>query len=364
MREFFQKDVKILLRQNGLILTILASATIIITGIAIVEDPSRWWVFLLGMLAVGAGVLLLINARTVVKAIVAVGLTLVESAYGFRLGATGDATGVGGTFWMMSTIALLFAMLSVSYIVPSIASRWNVITVMLIVHFMLVFSIGIATLNMVLSSIVSFFLCVILFVLLYRFAPKNLYKDEKMPIVQWDGETLNELYNEALQLGYGAQKIEKKHGSGLLVWNESYCFLLIPIVMSQSFGIGGGFKKSGLVYQGKNITPWLFRLVAYFTPTRRTRGANIMTVLLDTRGANGKDAKTIGVSLPDSKRKIPVGMLPAKDLINNYKKLLTKVFGNDFANFNQKLTEKQLYMLDTRLPERKFEKKSENSENL
>lgn len=354
MKDFFENDLKILLRENGTVLTALTSLVIIVTGLAIVNRPDRWWMSFIAILVLSITLLVFLNAKALIKGAIASMMALFTAAYGFKLGAQLDSTSNGGTFWMMSTFALFFGMLTLSYIIPSVKSRWNSVITILVLNFFTVLTFSSMTLRPAIASVSVGLGSLLVFFFFYKYSPSNLYKKSDMPNTEWKSmEQLNDIYEAALENGYGAEKIIKKNQVSLLLWSDDYAWNLIPITLATPFSVGGArLRKNTLQYDSKNITPWLYSLVQKQTPTIRTRGANIMNILLDTRNTNGKEAKTIGVGIPDSKKKIPVGILPSKELLNNHRKLFTKI-ESEYKDYNRKLTDKQVYMLDTHLPSEK-----------
>lgn len=344
--------IKFFVKENGTLLTILTSTIIVFTGIALIERPDSWWITFFVLMGISIIVLAFFNTRYIVKAIIAVLITLFTASYGFKLGSQLQlgTLDYGGSIWMITTIALFFGMLSISYLVTSVVSRWNLIIALLTTNFLAALFFSAATLNSTLGSIVAFLITMLTFFLIYKYAPKNRFKRDHMPDTEWEPYSPETIAEQFIQHGYGAVVNKKKKQTSITVWNDNYAWNLVPITMSNAFGLDAKKHRGTLRYNGKNITSWLHKLVMYSTLTKRTGNAPIMTILMDLKNTNGKEPKVIGIGIPDTKTKIPIGILPSKELMNNQKKLETKVF-KEFEEYNTKLSEKQVYLLDTHLPE-------------
>ena len=140
--------------------------------------------------------------------------------------------------------------------------------------------------------------------------PQNIL-DEKTE------KTILELFHKA---EWGATSLKdnnkKDDETGkVLVWDEQG-YILYPIFMEEAFTSVETKKASTLSYQDNNINPWLLHLVFSEIPVWKARNANLNLVLLDMNNRNGKKARVIGVNIPDSSKKIPVGIIPAKSLLS------------------------------------------------
>jgi hypothetical protein len=128
----------------------------------------------------------------------------------------------------------------------------------------------------------------------------------------------------------------------VVVWADK-AYLLHPIVMDKAFSAIGR-KADKLGYAQKSINPWLINLSFQEVPVWKSRGANIMTVLVDLKNANGGKPRVIGVSLPDTKQKLPVGILPGRVFQSNDPHKIQKAFEvleDEFSDFTRPITDKQ-----------------------
>lgn len=350
-RSLLGEDVSELLQRNGGLFTVFAVFLIIATGVAIFDRPDRWWWSAVAVAVFAIVAFLFMNARVLVKATVASVLVLIMGSYGFRLGATMDPQGVSGTIWMTSLYSTFFACLAGSFMWPSGKSRWGVVTATSVIGFAGVFLMGASGVPIGISIVLGSIFSIALFFLWYKFGKAARYKADAMPTVAISEELVNNLYEAAIESGRGAWKRSKKNTDSLVFWNEEAAFQLVGIHLDQPFGAGGR-KGEYLSYSSRNINPWLLSLVYRLIPTRKTRNADVMLVLLDFENKNGSKAKVVGVNVPDTRRKIPVGILPAKHLLSTTKHVkLLETVETEFSEFVTELSPKQLEALDSFLPE-------------
>lgn len=356
-----------LLRKNSRIFTIFSCALIIIVGFTLVNDPGRWWVSLAAVAFFFAVVFLFFNARVLIKSTVAILLVLVESAWAFKIGAVSDYTGTGGSTWMLSMLLAFFVSLAISYQIPSARSRWGVSSLTTTTSFFFVYVTAMSGVPLTWAALIGAVLNVAFFVLIYRYGRRSRYKLKDMPPVDMDAATQEAITEGLKNYGWGAAPAKGRYKGGLLIWNEQHAFVLSTMESRQRFGISAkGRRARGenfLTYDGKNLNPWLMDLVFQLVPFWRTRGANIMLVLLDKRNGNGNEAKTIGVEVPDSKARIPVGILPAQSYLDarRYPQMAKRI-EDEFSGFLRALTPRQIRSLDSRLPVNSKEDSEEISE--
>lgn len=350
-RSLLGEDVSDLLQRNGGLFTVFTVFLIIATGVAIFDRPDRWWWSAVAVAVFAVVAFLFMNARVLVKAAVASLLVLVMGSYGFKLGATMDPQGVSGTIWMTSLYSTFFACLAGSFIWPAGKSRWGVVTATSVVGFAGVFLMAAGGIQVEFAILLGSIFSVALFFLWYRFGKASRYKADVMPTVATSEELVDSLHEAAIDSGRGAWKRRTRETNSLVFWNEEAAFQLVGVHLDQAFSAGGR-KAEYLTYSTRNINPWLLSLAYRLVPTRKTRNADIMLVLLDFENKNGSKAKVVGVHVPDTRRKIPVGILPAKHLLSSTKrvKLLEAVEG-EFSEFVTELSPKQLEALDSFLPE-------------
>lgn len=344
-----------LLRRNGRIITIFTCLLIIAVGFTLVNDPGRWWVSLAAVALFFVVIFLFFNARVLIKSTVAIGLVLVESAWAFKIGAVSDYTGNGGSTWMLSTLVAFFTALAISYQMPSARSRWGVAALTTTASFFFVYSVAMGGLSLGWAAVIGAALNIAFFILIYRYGRRSSYKVNNMPPVDMDEETQKAITEGLRNYGWGAAPAKGRYKGGLLLWNERHAFVLSTMESKQRFGISAKGRRargeSYLTYEGNNVNPWLMDLVFQLVPFWRTRGANIMLVLLDRRNGNGTDAKVIGVEVPDTKARIPVGILPAQSYLDSRRyPQMAKRIEDEFNGYLHALTPRQIRALDSRLP--------------
>lgn len=343
----FILNLKETLKSNGRLLTIFGVAAIVIGGITLVQYPQNWWIALLAVTGFFAALFLFINARAVIKMAVAVILTLLLAGVAFNLGALSDSSGTGAFIWLFGHLIVFFLSLSASYFLPSGQSRWTTIAVIQIIYFTGTWFLVAMTGTVTAPAAVDILIAVALFVLLYTFGSRSRFASSKMPKT-FDEPGLEERMVKAA--GYAElniHKLEAKEDSSYLVWNER-AYILHPVVMEKAFGFIGK-RRPKLSYQGRSINAWLRYLSFTKSPYLKSRGAETMLILVDVNNANGKEPKTIGVTLPDSKALVPVGIIAGKLLKSDDDKALQKALLNldsHFEEFVKDLTPKQKAALD------------------
>lgn len=344
-------EVKDLLLRNGFLLTGLTVLIILVGGVTLVNDPSRWWVSLLGLLGLALLVFILVNAKALVKGLVASLALLFEAAGAFRLGAYGDPTGFGASLWLLLTLVGFFLMLTVSYLLPPRRSRWTVITLAGLTSFLLTYVLGASGVTLWLAALLGFLAGGLLFFVAYTFTFERFFA-ASYPQVR-----LEEAYGEAFQASllphhWGA-RILKKGGKprSLLLWNDEHSFIVAPLQLEQKLGMGG---RSGnhLSYRGKPINDWLLETYYRLVPAWGLGGAEPLLVLLDTHNRNGRDPKVVGVALPDSRKVLPVALFPAKGYseVGDDHLFLMEQVEEAYKSFVVGLTPRQRARLDENLP--------------
>lgn len=308
------------LQKNGRLLTIATIAVVLVGGISIIENRDSWWILVAGIIIIAGSVLLFINARVFIKVVIVSLLNLFMGTTAFQIGSFVDNLGTGGLVWMASTFFTFFALLAYSYATISSKSRWNVLGISTVLGFIATYILSIGGLNTTLSSIIGFVVAAVFFVIRYKTGKKNTFKKENMPQNILDEKTEKTILELFHQAEWGATSLKdnnkKDDETGkVLVWDEQG-YILYPIFMEEAFTSVETKKTSTLSYQDNNINPWLLHLVFSEIPVWKARNANLNLVLLDMNNRNGKKSRVIGVNIPDSSKKIPVGIIPAKSLLS------------------------------------------------
>lgn len=332
---------------NGLLITIFTCAAIVLSGFTLIEAPERWWIVLLLVAGVFIGVFLLINAAIVIKVLASLAVLVFTTAFSFQIGATIDPNGSGAFIWLFCTLIVYFGSLSVSYLVASGQSRWSVLILTEFAYFVSVLLIAGAGLSLAWTAGAAAVTAIVFYFVVYRFGARSRTVAEAMP-QHVRSEALESGVQKAAKLaGLQARPVTHLDDEMHLVWSDR-AYLLYPVKLDQALGIIGK-KRVELSYKGKSINPWLRSLNFTHIPRRKARGADMLLVLVDVDNRNGAEAKTIGVSIPDSKAQVPVGIMPGKLLSSTDEPALKKALqrlDSSFMEFVDDLTPKQKQALE------------------
>jgi len=331
------------LKANGRLLTIFAVSAIIIGGITLVEYPENWWISLAAVVGFFLVIFVFINARVLIKSIVATALTLVLAGVAFNLGAASEPYGPGAFVWLFGHFIVYFLSLALSYFLPSGQSRWTSIGLAVTLYFGLTWALAAELGTLVAPAAVSILIAVGFFVLIYLYGGQTRFSPKKMPEPFSSDNLTKNIEKSAEFSGFEVRPIVTKEDTSFLVWGER-AYVLYPVKLEQALGIIGKKKSVRLSYKGKSINEWLRYLSFTKNPHFKARGAETMLVLLDMNNTNGKDFKVIGVSMPDTKAITPVGIMPGKLLLANEDAALKKAlahFDSFYQGYVTDLNEKQ-----------------------
>jgi len=330
------------LRANGKLLTVFAVASIIVGGITLVEYPQNWWIALLAVFGFFAILFLFLNARVVIKTVMASLITIVLAGVAFNLGVVAEPAGLGPFIWLFGHFIVFFFALSLSYFLPSGQSRWTTITLAVFSYFALTWALAILTSSIALPSALNIVISLGVFILMYLFGGQTRFSSKSMPEHVRSEELTERARLAAEHAGLNFRVLKSKEDTAFLVWGER-AYVLYPIQLEQPLGFIGR-KANRLGYKGKSVNAWLRYLSFTKNPYYKARGAETLLVLLDMGNKNGRDFKQIGVTVPDSKAVAPVGIMPGKLLTTDEPKALQKALANVDSQFNEfvtDLTEKQ-----------------------
>lgn len=327
----------------------ISSGLILITGMAIANGKADWWVSSLAILGFFLAVFVFMNARVMVKATIATVVTVFMANFALQAGAMLSPYSAAGLLWLSAHLTLFFFVLMFSYFSIGYRSRWTaVIYSQVFTLFAGVILIGFTPpiLGVGLSALLGFGL----FTLYYKGLGKRAYSAAHMPNNYVD-ERLDAAVEKHIASGeWNARKLTTRTKvrdneiSDYLVWNDDYAFLVHPVKLENKLAISPGLRSSKLVHKGRSINPWLLYLVNKRIPLWKSKNAPIFLVLLDVDNTNGTAPEAIGVSIPDSKKKIPVGIYPGKKFAANNTKKPTGLFDDlvkKYAQYSEPLTEKQ-----------------------
>lgn len=312
----FTENLRDTLASNGTLFTLFAIALIVISGVTLVDNPSNWWVSVASVLAFALVVFLFTNARVVIKVVLVTALNVFLASYAFQFGSIMDPQGVGGLVWMAATMFTFFALISLSYLVPSGTSRWGAIGLATVLGFCTTYACSTVAVPVALAALLGALVAGTTFLLRYRLNRRTMVQFGKMPPNVLTGMVAEGLAEGAHMAGWESTILQGEGETGsVLIWRDR-AYLFHPVRMDSPLGVLG-FRGEKLGYQGKNINPWLIHLALREAPLWRARGAQVSVVLLDLTGlATGvsQPMKVIGASLPDTQKRLPIGLVRAVGL--------------------------------------------------
>lgn len=295
---------------NSNLLVAFTAVLILVSGISVIDNPSRWWVPVLSLIALMTTVFMFMNFRVVIKGTVSVVMTAMLSSFAFTGGSLADPYGLGGVIWMGLVWALLFACLAWSYARQSGRSRWAVVMVTQMTSFLVSYSLVLSSVSVAISSVIGAVVGLLMFIVVYSVMGRNHFRAKNVPYNSMDDKLAATLVDSADFIGWNSALMPEKDDKGsVLVWNEDHAYMIHPVLMSSPFGTIGR-KSQRLSYNRKSITPWLNHLVYNKVPVWRSRGADITVILLDLNRRNGDKIRVISQPVPDSKKVIPVVIAP------------------------------------------------------
>ena len=295
---------------NSNLLVAFTAVLILVSGISVIDNPSRWWVPVLSLITLMTTVFMFMNFRVVIKGTVAIVMTAMLSSFAFTGGSLADPYGLGGVIWMGLVWALLFACLAWSYARQSGRSRWAVVMVTQMTSFLVSYSLVLSSVSVAISSVIGAVVGLVMFIIVYSVMGRNHFRAKNVPVNSMDDKLAATLTNSADFIGWNSALMSEKDDKGsVLVWNEDNAYMIHPVLMSSPFGTIGR-KSQRLSYNRKGITPWLNHLVYNKVPVWRSRGADITVILLDLNRRNGDKIRVISQPVPDSKKVIPVVIAP------------------------------------------------------
>lgn len=296
------------IKEQGTLLTVSLVVLIITGGVLVIDRPDNWLNTIVFVLALLGLLAVFVNARVVIKSGITVLVAIFGAVFGFENGMSINPTGNLGAVWGVAFLALFFLLLTISYYVPSVYSRWTLIGISMIVSWAFIYISTAAFLNswgVLVGTIVG----TLFFLLFYLFLPMRSLK--LMPENVLPKKHLTKLKKKLERNGYDYIEFkERKSGGYLLVWKANTphtAYVLYPIIVDQPFGNIGKKKRLRLSYKGKSINYWLLRVVSKIVDNRYI-GSGPLTVLWDFDGSVTKP-RVIGVEAPDYTAPIAVGLI-------------------------------------------------------
>lgn len=299
------------IKEHGTAFTIAAVGLVLIFGITLVQDPSKWWIGLLGAVGFAGFILIAANGFVVLKALGSVFVLLLSIAGATAVGSMVSTVPLFALTWPVYQLSAYLLGLALSYAFYSGRGRWTYLGFMAIGQFALTALLLVINTEPHLSAIVGALGSLGGFAAAYLLNGRTRVS-KKMPPSSFDRNFLEAVARGAEKLDLQLRIVPPRRGvdSHLLVYGDERAILLYPIELEQGFGVVGR-RGTRLGYRGKDINPWLLKLAYSTSPSWKARGASPALVLVDTKRKNGGEGRLIGVSLPDSKRKAVVAVQPA-----------------------------------------------------
>ena len=344
----FRDRASEMLSRNSMILTGFLAAFIIFTGYTLIEMPQSWYVPLIALGVALVLFLVFVEARGFFKQVGAALVTLIASSISFLMASIVDPYTGAPLLWFASYWILFFGAAAVSYAVIRGRSRWGSIMFAEFAAFIAGYIGMFASLSLYIAAVSSALAGIVIFSLTYYLSGKSRFSSRKMPLNVTTEDITDNVIDAADESDWFARSyVNTKSGEAhYLVWDER-AYLLVPVSMHDPFSVVGNRFSSGLGYKGRPINPWLVDLIYNKTPFWMSRSAPVMVILLDVRNGNGLKPRTIAASIPDSRHRVPVGILPARDLLEGKaksRKLMERV-DREFSKHTRELNDKQLKTL-------------------
>jgi len=341
----FKSDVKDLAERNGNLFTGFIVTIILLSGITAVNDPSRWWVPIVSLSGIFIAIFLFFNARAIIKALFSLFILSYIISLFFQTGSVIDSTGQLSSVWVFSVLFFYTVSLSISYFFNTSSSRWISLILSEVFFFIISYTLvtvipyGWAIIISTLSSIGVFFM-------LYAKRPKDSFLKKKMP--EYDAKSIDLIIENVRKSGWSFIVDEKAKEKYVLAWGdvdgETYAFSFYPVIFKQKFA-ASGIKKVYLSHQGRNVNPWLIGLSNKIIPSFRVKNAPIIPVIVDSKRVNDQVGKMIGVSLPDTRKRILFGVIPMKNKASVKNNIIIDSV-RDFKQFLIPLTPKHVKNLE------------------
>lgn len=335
------------IQRNANIITIFAVVAVILVGGSLASG-SQTWLYSLGLVSVVGGIsLVFFNFKSAIKGAIAIFVLLyaMSTMIKFSIILSDDNL---LAYSSLQQLCLFLGLLLYSYFTYGIRSRWTAVGLATLVNFSIILSyptkIGFAS-----GAAVGF----IVFAAYYKYLRNPLLGDSKFPQLVNSDEIDAKIHKVALLENWNVQKrtkglFKKNKSSDYLIWNENNAFLLVPIKMNSAFVSVEGRRGAKLAYEGNTVNRWLLRLTGARVPIWSVRYAPVMAILLDVDNTNGSEPQTIGVGIPDSRLPLPIGIYPAKKMLNSSGNVHTfSHIVEKYGTFVRELTPRQYKSLNS-----------------
>ena len=302
-------------------LAVGGSAAVLLAGVNLVDGKTTWWAPLVAFAGLVIVLFLSTNAGVVIK--IALVVLLVMALVSVAVMSSSFGTGVGGVLWGVSILALAFACLSYSYLLVPFRSRWNALGVGVCADFavsLAVSALGVS--NMLWVSAAGWAAGAALFYMMirprsrkraYEGMPVNYMGEREWRLIANNISAENEV---GLECDYRVDVIDRsRNKGGVLAWS-SHLFYIHPVSVNTPFGVGGKKLWKGretVSYGGRDITPWVERLMVDVVRPA-SAGLPAVLVVLDMNRRAAREPRTLTIPLADSRRRMPVLVIPASKL--------------------------------------------------
>lgn len=318
--------------RNAGVLTIIAVVAILISGLTAAVG-GMWYVpLLIGLVAIFC-ITVFNGAPVVAKVVVAFVLLCFASGISYQLGLFINPSDLTSMYWFLSYWIFALFCIGISYISVRANSRWGALIGSTCVAWFVSYMVGFAFLSSTAGALSVFVMGTLVFFLMYMFSRNALINEKKLPSNIMTDSMVENLLEQADQNEWDIRAISGKNDTGhFLAWKDRG-YVLLPVYMEQAFTsvVTRRGKYNGYGYKGTPIGPWLSQKSFSLSPVWKSRGADMMLVLLDIKN-NIDKPMVINVSLPDSHNLIPVGVIPAGSLLGQKGTVIDKLDKN-FAKF-------------------------------
>lgn len=309
MLKNFKDNIKTSIKENANWLTAILVAAIFIVGITIVSNPSAWWIALLAVLVLGVIAYTLVNGRVVIKAILSIVILAIIVTISSVIAPSLSLEPFFNVVWPLYILSAYFLSLALSYLLYSGVGRWGYLSFTTILNLIITVALIALGASSQLSAVIAAIASVGLFVLFYKVNRKTIEK-RNMPNNGFSKDLYKAIIAGAEDLNMKVRLVDgnKKIGPHFLIYGKR-SYILYPIIMEQAFGVTGKFKQQ-LSYMGNSVNQWLAKLAFVSSVSWKAKGATPPLILVDLTRKNGV-SRLIGLSIPDSKNKGIVGIIPA-----------------------------------------------------
>lgn len=319
---------------NRKLVTAGVTGTILATGWVQVFTDGPWYVPVVTVLVLCLLAWLAQNVRRGFKmalALLVLAMT-VSLNYMMALYVTGNP--LTAVLWFFAPVIGFAVSMVIATVFPRQRSAWTATIVGTLTGWLASYIAFMLTVNTSISAMVSFLGTLAGFALAYFIKSGFSVKDS--PTIATSEDVTEALLHEANARNWFLADQTATKGR-YMVWNDRL-YHLVPVMLDTEFQSLGTKKK---VIGHKHVSAnawfnWLLNRTASFT-------APGMVVLLDLRNTNGTKARTIFVPQVDSKREIPVGVLPARALTGKMLSTSTVLadLEKSFSKWAPELTGKQ-----------------------